>query len=220
MLSLRDLVAVVRRRLDLLSFRSSERYWIDRYKHGGDSGHGSYGQLARHKADVINSFVRDNKIDSVVELGCGDGNQLTLAKCPRYVGYDVSPDAIALCRSRFRNDATKAFHLLSAYSEEEADLALSLDVIYHLVEDATFEKHMHLLLNASRRFIIIYSTNAEHKPLEAPHIRHRCFTDWMTARAPEWELIRYSPTDHLAAGRANRERSAEFFVYRKAAYLG
>jgi SAM-dependent methyltransferase len=213
---LRDLLAVVRRRLDLLGFRSSEEYWIRRYRRGGDSGFGSHGPLGRYKAAVLNRFVNENGINTVIEFGCGDGNQLTLAKYPRYVGYDISPDAIALCRRLFRDDSTKAFHLVSEYAGDKADLALSLDVIYHLVEDAAFEKHMRLLLDASREFVIIYSTDAEHTPVEDPHIRHRRFTEWMKAKAPAWELISHLPSDHLDARRGRRGFSAEFFMYRRA----
>ena len=53
-------------------------YWENRYKNNGNSGAGSYGRLAEFKADVINNFIAENKITSVIEFGCGDGNQLSL----------------------------------------------------------------------------------------------------------------------------------------------
>lgn len=68
---------------------------------GGNSGVGSYGMFAEFKAGVINDFVSMNNIQSVVEFGCGDGNQLKLANYPIYKGYDVSKAAVASCRKLF-----------------------------------------------------------------------------------------------------------------------
>ena len=42
-----------------------------------------------------------------------------------------------------------------------ADLALSLDVIYHLTEDTVFEAYMRHLFAAGSRFVIIYATDRE-----------------------------------------------------------
>ena len=49
------------------------------YASGGSSGPGSYGRLAAGKADFLNRFVEDHQIKTVLEIGCGDGNQLSLA---------------------------------------------------------------------------------------------------------------------------------------------
>ncbi len=65
-------------------FPGSDKYWEQRYAVGGNSGVGSYGKFANFKAEVINKFVREHKIKSVIEFGCGDGNQLKLANYPSY----------------------------------------------------------------------------------------------------------------------------------------
>ncbi len=61
-------------------FVSSEEYWKQRYEFGGNSGAGSYGILADFKSELLNRFVINNVITDVVELGCGDENQLSLAQ--------------------------------------------------------------------------------------------------------------------------------------------
>ena len=66
---------LLRKIFDRKKFYSS-KYWENRYKAGGNSGSGSYSNLAIFKAEIINSFVKDNKIESVIEFGCGDGQQL------------------------------------------------------------------------------------------------------------------------------------------------
>ena len=54
-------------------------------------------------------FVQDNKIKSVIEFGCGDGNQLALFKMPQYTGIDVSETAIKMCKDKMKGDKTKEF---------------------------------------------------------------------------------------------------------------
>src|SRR5690606_5981759 len=97
-------------------------------------------------------FVAEQQIASVIEFGCGDGNQLRLAKYPQYIGYDISPEAVAQCKAIFRDDPTKSFHPLHEYQGETADLTLSLDVIFHLIEDEVFDTYMRRLFSASNRF--------------------------------------------------------------------
>ena len=96
--------------------------------------------MAEFKSHFLNQFVKDKQIKHVLELGCGDGNQLSYAKYPKYTGFDVSPDAVSMCAKKFSADLTKTFHLLDEYTPADYDLSLSLDVIYHLVEQPVFER--------------------------------------------------------------------------------
>lgn len=171
------------------AFESSDEYWKTRYRKNGNSGAGSYGRLARFKADVLNEFVKAHSVGSVIEWGCGDGNQLGLAAYPSYVGVDISPDALALCRREFAADTTKRFMLYpdAVSAGAQAELALSLDVIYHLVEDATYDSYMRALTASGVRFIGIYSSD-EDKPGHVPHVRHRSFSTWLATHAPQWKL--------------------------------
>ena len=107
----------------------------------------------------------------MIEFGCGDGNQLSLVRYPRYLGLDVSPHAVELCRERFSGDHTKEFRVLGEYAGETADLALSLDVLYHLVEDEVFDAHMRTLFAAGERFVIVFSTNAGRSNSAQPRAR-------------------------------------------------
>ncbi len=76
------------------------KYWNGRYKAGGNSGIGSYGRLAEFKAEIINNFVADYEIHTVIEWGCGDGNQLSLAQYPQYIGFDVSLKSVKMCKKK------------------------------------------------------------------------------------------------------------------------
>lgn len=107
-------------------FPGSGAYWEERYAEGGNSGVGSYGFLAEFKAEILNAFVAAHGVRTVIEFGCGDGNQLRLARYPVYVGYDVSRTAITHCRKMFKSDDQKSFRLMGEYNGERADLTLSL----------------------------------------------------------------------------------------------
>ncbi len=107
-------------------FQGSKLYWEKRYETGGHSGDGSYNKLAEFKAEVLNKFVADNKIKTIIEFGCGDGNQLSLAQYPSYIGFDISKVVITNCTSMFRHDNTKTFKLMDEYNGEKSQLALSL----------------------------------------------------------------------------------------------
>lgn len=192
-------------------------YWRNRYRQGGDSGPGSLGKLGQYKADFVNQFVEQHKITTVIEFGCGDGNQVSLANYPNYLGFDISEDAIMLCQRRFLQDSTKKFKLICDYSAETAELALSLDVVYHLVEDSAFSDYMVRLFQAACRYVIIYSSNFEPPTHDAfPHVRHRRFTDWISVNKPNWHLIQHIPNPYPYCGDLNQGSGADFFVYSQA----
>jgi SAM-dependent methyltransferase len=194
-----------------LTMRSSSDYWERRYRLGMTSGPGSAGRLAAFKAEVLNQFVSDEGIRSVVEFGCGDGTQLSLAAYPRYLGLDVSPAAVELCRNRFAGDSTKAFRVLGDPSgaPPEGDLALSLDVIYHLLEDDAYRRHLDAVFAASRRWVIIYSSDRD-DATPARHVRHRRFTDDVHERQPAFTLRRRIENPYPD------ESFAEFYVFERA----
>lgn len=58
------------------------------------------------------------------------------------LGFEVSPEAVAQCQSIFAGDKNKSFRLMVEYANEAAHLTVSLDVIYHLIEDAIFSTYM------------------------------------------------------------------------------
>lgn len=197
------------------SFISSASYWEERYLSGGNSGPGSYGKLAQFKAEVINEFVASENVSTVIEFGCGDGNQLLLANYPHYIGVDISLTAIAKCRQLFSMDKSKSFIVASRYAGERADLAMSLDVIFHLVEDAIFADYMNTMFAAAVKYVIIYSSNFDGEGLRsAYHVRHRKFTDWIEANYPSFKLTRIIKNRFPFQGNESKESFADFYIYK------
>ncbi len=215
-----------RQRLSHLTFPGSARYWEERYAGGCGSGAGSQGRLREFKAEAVNAFLEEEDVQSVIEFGCGDGEQLELAEYPAYIGLDVSPTAVRLCMRRFSMDVTKSFFIYDPtcfrdnHGVFRADVSLSLDVVYHLVEDESFDTYMRHLFAAARRFVIVYSTNRDEWEevgvrRRAPHIRHRRFSEWIGVHLPDWELADHVPNRYPSTGFDHTESSgADFYIYR------
>lgn len=201
-----------------LVFRRSDQYWEDRYRRGGDSGSGSYGRLAAFKAEVLNEFVASHAIASVVEFGCGDGAQLRRARYPRYTGFDVSPKAVEICRQAFATNGSTQFFLCGSEEYDSfppAELALSLDVIFHLVEDDVYERYMRKLFASASRYVIIYAYDCD-RVYEARHERGRAFSRWVERHAPDWRLCQRIANRYPFDPRTPDSTSqADFFVYEK-----
>lgn len=204
-------------------FKNSNDYWNKRYDTGMNSGSGSYGHLADFKARVINDFIDKHAILTAVELGCGDGNQLGLIKYPQYLGLDVSRKVVEICLKSYQNDISKDFLYYDPAlfrnntSIMQCDLALSLDVIYHLTEDDVFEAYMNTLFNFTSKFVIIYASNNPeyNQKFNTPkHIRHRCFTDWVEKNCPDFILQEKIDNPYpLEKGNDPSKSFADFYIF-------
>ena len=196
------------------NFNSAE-YWERRYASGRSSGPGSYNRLSEFKADILNAFVAENSIYSVLELGSGDGAQVRLAKYPLYIGVDVSPTVLEAARKEFASDASKQFFHLNELGNLRAELAISLDVIYHLIEDWAFREHMRELFDRADRFVVVYSSNTDENA-DSTHVRHRNFTDWVAEHAKNFEFIEcirnLYPFD---LSNQDNTSFADFYIYRR-----
>jgi len=192
-------------------FSNSSNYWEGRYKSDKTSGAGSYGKNAKFKSKVINNFVLEKKINTVLELGSGDGNQLSLANYPLYVGLDVSQTIINKCLDKFTADKNKFFYNLSKFEkvmeDYHFDLSLSLDVIYHLVEDDVFDLHMRQLFYSSQ-YVIIFSTNFNDRFYLKQHVRNRKFTEWIDENILNYRFLKKINNE-------NKLSKVDFYIYEK-----
>lgn len=170
-----------------------KRYWEKRYRSGGNSGSGSYGALADFKADVVNEFIKTNSIESTIDFGCGDGNQISLIDCRNYVGLDVSETAVKICKEKFNNDPNKRFFLCNASDYEdldigEADLVLCLDVLYHIIDENDFVKTLDAIFRLSKKYVILYAILHEPSIRLSQHLKYRDINNYLN-RYPQFELF-------------------------------
>ena len=99
---------------------------------------------------------------------------------------------------------------------ERALLTLSLDVIYHLVEDEVFESYMRRLFDSSDRYVIIYSSNmCDQSRNQDPHVRHREFSKWLDEKIQGWKVIQHIPNRYPFSGDIRIGSFADFFIYEK-----
>lgn len=192
---------------------NSKDYWENRYKKGGDSGAGSYGERAKYKASVVNKIVEDYNISSVIEFGCGDGNNLGFYNIEYYTGFDVSETAIEICLSKYENDLSKSFiwynPRLFKPGGFKSDLTLSLEVIFHLIEDEVFLKYMKNLFDTSSKYVCICSSNEEQGNDTSVHVKHRKFTDFIPS---EFTLLKHIKTPREGE---LKDFFSDFYLYKR-----
>ena len=200
---------------------NSAAFWEEHYKKGGDSGAGSRDHLSEFKAKIVNNFIKNNNINTLIEIGCGDGNIISMLNVNNYVGVDVSPTIIEKNRKLFQHDMSKSFFTTEEREEyiyRRFDASLSMDVIFHLVEDDIFYAYMKDLFDLSERYVIIYSSN--HEEYTAwKEFRHRNFTGYVQNNFPEWEIYKYIPNKYpYIIGNETGTSVSDFFIYRKKTY--
>ena len=79
------------------SFTNSTDYWKKRYFFGGNSGKGSYGDEAIFKAEKLNKLIIQFNFDGVIELMW----RCYYYQAEHYFGFDISSDAIQICKKKF-----------------------------------------------------------------------------------------------------------------------
>ena len=157
-----------------------------------------------------------------MEFGCGDGNQLVAAKYPKYFGLDISPTAVKICYNRFKTDKTKSFYVYNTLAFVDnarifnADLTMSLDVLYHLVEKEIFETYLRHLFAAANKYVIIYASdyNQAEEPVHQ-HENRRSFTDFVTKNISSWKLKEIIKNKYPVDKHGLKGSLSDFYIYEK-----
>jgi len=153
------------------------RYWELRYRLGATSGAGSYGANAEYKASVVNDCVHRFGVRTVLEFGCGDGNQLGYMDYASYVGLDVSKAAVKKCSKKFADDSSKCFRLYDPRQPLDMgqyDMTVSLEVLMHITDEDDFVATLDHIFAHSRNLVVIQTSLypiVAYKP--GSHERHR-----------------------------------------------
>ena len=192
-------------------FQNSSSYWEHRYRNNGNSGPGSYGAAAGYKATILNRFVKEHAINKVVEFGCGDGNQLKLYEFNSYIGYDVADSCVQKCKMLFENEGDKLFFLYNpacfkVLPETIAHLTISIDVVYHLIEDNIYHFYMNHLFETSEKYVIIYAWDVDSG--QRQHVKHRKFSKWIETYKSGWQLSNIISSEP-------KGKHCDFFIYKK-----
>lgn len=171
------------------------RYWEKRYRQGRSSGAGSEGAQAAAKAAHVNDVIARYEVTSMIDWGCGDGTVLAdITTDIAYLGVDVSPTIVDKCR---REHPDRLFTLPEHADESTAELALSMDVLFHFPNDDDYQVYVARLFASATRYVLIYSTNYGPNRT-AEHVLRRRFTPDIHCWFPQWELIEQPEQPHPA----------------------
>lgn len=173
------------------------------------------GDLLSWKASVVNSIIKENRVNSGLELGSGDGKFASLLSLKKYVGYDISDSAVTLANEKFDNPNFRT-STKPPFFWRKFDITMSIDVIYHIVENRDFNKHMAKLFSAANTLVVIYSYPKKPSEKMSEHIKFNDFTSWAERQAPGWELVGQIPNKFpFDENYPNSTSKSEFFVYKR-----
>ena len=102
---------------------------------GGTSGSGSNPAILQGYMSFLEKFIRDNKITSIADIGCGDWQYMRLVnlKGVTYTGYDVASPVIEANQQKFSAPNIDFVLYDGNFAEiKAADLAICKDVLQHL----------------------------------------------------------------------------------------
>ena len=195
-----------------MNIKQSEtcKFWENRYKSGGDSGLGSYnshlGNLFDFKTNYINNIIQEYKVKTINDFGCGDGNQIKdLRGFDIYKGYDISNEAVQKCSNRYLNNPKYNFYF-EYKNWTKADLSMSLDVLYHIMEDDIWLLYINDLFKFSNKFVLIYSVDDDTLQ-NGIHIKSRNFTTYIKDNFLDYKLLNVSESP--------LDNGVRFFLYLK-----
>ncbi len=193
---------------------SVKTYWNDRYGKGGNSGAGSYGRLRDYKLRIINGLIKEYEVGTLVDIGCGDGSVASGIHVDGYTGLDISEQALAVCRKAVKIKNSSFFTIQEfSYEGKVFDMALSMDVIFHLIEEDLFREHIESLFKLAGKLVVVYSSDREDDGTTAKHLKHRKFTSYIGDNIKGWELVRVIPNEFPFNGDQVTQSYSDFFIY-------
>lgn len=125
------------------------------------------------------------------------------------LGLDISSTAVEICKKKLQNNSSYKFDVYNEQYKNNNiyDLALSLDVIYHILDHQNYKKYMTDLFKFSKKYVIIYSNN--YNGVQCGHMHERQFTSDLDVWFPEWNLKEFIKQKYP------HKSSADFYIYEK-----
>lgn len=129
--------------------------------YSGSSGYGSSIEYNKKYIEIVKKIINDNKINSVVDLGCGDfriGRLLYDDLNVSYTGYDVYKKIIDYHTSQY-SQPKYTFKHLDFYTNKEnivqADMCILKDVIQHWATEQIYVFMDYLLESKKFKYILL-----------------------------------------------------------------
>jgi SAM-dependent methyltransferase len=170
------------------------------------------------RREVLDRTLAEEGVDprgrDVLDAGCGTGffTAYYLGRGARVTGVDIAPTSIARLRERHKDATFVLADISETPPAERFDLVNAFDVLYHVVDDAKWERALGHLSDAVRPggALLVTDPFSEVRGLQA-HNKSRSFTRYASVLvAHGLEPGRMRPTHVLL----NRELGAFRFLNR------
>ena len=133
----------------------SKQYWNIRYAKGIGSGPGSIGSHKEWKWNEIDSVVPE-RIDDILDLGCGDHTFMEGRSISKYTGIDRSEVVINKNKELYP-DKTFIVGDISLPLELKSKFVFCMDVLIHVKREWDYYQILNNLSNCSTKWIITYT---------------------------------------------------------------
>ena len=132
-------------------------FWDSWYRKGRSSGAGSSGDERKLKIEFIKENCADVK--SILDIGCGDfqvGKEICeIFPEAKYVGLDISENRIERNCSKFKQYRFEKMSDYSSVSEFDAELILCIDVLFHQLDDSSYQELLQVLKTSSWKYLVL-----------------------------------------------------------------
>jgi 2-polyprenyl-3-methyl-5-hydroxy-6-metoxy-1,4-benzoquinol methylase len=174
------------------------RYWNERHIRHKDalSGPGCLGLTEAEnahdyavKSEAIISSITANFGDisklTVLDTGCGTGffAEILVNAGATVTGVDFSAAAIDSARSRVKTAQFEIAQLESLSFHKQYDVVLSIDVLYHIIDDSMWESAVAGMIRACKTGGGVLIQEALDLQDVGEHVRWRSFSDYATIAA-------------------------------------
>lgn len=141
------------------------RTFFDRFAPHNTEQHGTTDTLLRYRVRLLRQHGRFASSDTVLDLGCGDGNHLRMLApdiC-KGIGVDVSPAMVASAQRAARAasyDTPLSFRVddartLSTIDRDSVDRVICVGALEHMIDPASVIQSVHRVLRPGGRFVAL-----------------------------------------------------------------
>jgi SAM-dependent methyltransferase len=137
-------------------------FWDKRYSVAPQlgSGRGSRGYAAVRKNELVRRAIREHKITSILDIGCGDLCWLDgeIAEACIYLGCDISEIIIERNTARHVGVSSPRFTVHDIAADPltaTADLLICFDVLIHQIDKARFDYALRNIVSAIRKVALV-----------------------------------------------------------------
>lgn len=148
---------------DIFTNIYESRIWGDNKdnNYSGSSGGGSMVEYNKKYIEIVKKFIKDNKINKIVDLGCGDfrtGRLLYEDLDVLYTGYDAYQKLIDYHNTQY-SEPKYTFKHLDFYTHKESiiegDMCILKDVIQHWATEEIYIFIDYLIESRKFKYILL-----------------------------------------------------------------